>query len=158
MAVTTEYSNVAAAQRSATQTVASDLFSSRVVQVTFSFTQPSPAGDANSVAVLFQTPTGRCRLLAHQSTIKHSAFGAARLLSLGWLAYTDEHGEGQAASLTGICSGIDVALAGTVALGPLVTIGADFLFETPRWLAAQCTGATLPVGGQLTGTFLLALG
>lgn len=157
MAVTTEYSDVATAQRSATATVESDLFSSRVVQVTFGHTQ-AVVGDANSLIVLCQTPPGRCRLLSFQSWLRHSAWGTARLLSLGWLAYVDERGATQVQNLTAITSGLDVAAIGAKHVGLAITGGQSFLFETPRWLVAQCTGGTIPVGATLSGTLFFGLG
>lgn len=157
MAVTTEYSDVATAQRSASLTVDSDLYSGRVVPITFSFTQGAAAGDVNSLAVLFQTPT-QARLLALQSWLRHSAFGAARLLSVGWLAYTDEYGDPQVADYDGLTSALDVALAGVKQVGLTPTAGISHFFATPRWLVAQVTGDTIPAGATLSGTFLFALG
>ena len=157
MAVTTEYSDVATAQRSATQTVEADVWSSRVIAVTFSHTQ-QVVGDANSVIVLFRTPTGRSRFLSFQSWFRHSAWGTARLVSLGWLAYVDEYGATQAQNLTAIASALDLAASGTKHVGLNITGGQSFLFETPRWIAAQVTGGTVPVGATLSGTFELVLG
>lgn len=158
MAVTTEYSDVATGQRTGSPAVDSDLFSSRVVAVTFSFTQGAAAGDANSLAVLCRTPTGRSRFLSFQSWFRHSAWGAARLVSLGWLAYVDERGVQQAQNLTGICSALDVAAIGAKQVGLVITGGQSFLFETPRWLVAQVTGGTVPAGATLSGTFEFAMG
>lgn len=157
MAVTTEYSDVATAQRSPSLTVDADLFSSRVLSVTFQFTQSAAPGDINSLCVLFQTPAN-ARLLSQQSWLRHSAWGTARLVSVGWLAYTDEYGDTQAANLTGITSGLDVAAAGTKQVGLSVTPGQSFLFTTPRWLVAQVTGGTVPAAATLSGTFQFALG
>lgn len=157
MAVTTEYSDIATAQRSASQTVEADLYSGRVVPVTFQFTQGVAAGDVNSLAVLFQTPT-QARLLALQSWLRHSAFGAARVLSLGWLAYVDEHGATQVADYDGLTSALDVAAVGVKQVGLTPTPGISHFFATPRWLVAQVTGDTIPAGATLSGTFLFALG
>lgn len=158
MAVTTEYSDVATGQRTGSPAVDSDLFSGRIVQVTFAFTQGPAAGDALSLAVLCRTPTGRARFLSLHSWMRHSALGVARLLSLGWLAYVDERGVQQAQNLTGITSALDVAAIGVKHVGLTTTPGQSFLFETPRWLVAQVTGGTIPAGATLSGTFEFAQG
>lgn len=158
MAETTTYSDVAQSQKTGSPAVESDLFSGRVVCVTFQAVQGAAAGDANSLVVLCQTPTGRSRLLSLQSWLRHSAWGTARLVSLGWLAYVDAHGVTQVANLTGITSGLDVAAAGVKQVGLSTTPGQSFLFETPRWLVAQVTGGTIPAAATLSGTVLFAMG
>ena len=158
MAVTLEYSDVALAQRSGNPPVESDLYTDRVVAITWQFTQGVAAGDINSQAVLFRSPTGRSRFLSLLSWMRHDALGAARLVNLGWLAFIDERGVPRSQNLVGITANLDVAAAGLKHVGLTPTPGASFLFETPRWLVATVVGGTIPAGSNLSGCFMFAMG
>jgi hypothetical protein len=81
----------------------------------FSFTQVG-AGDAGSTADLCDIPAG-ARVLEEISFVKHSAFGAAAILDIGFKTYTKADGT----SVTGVADkfldGADVAASGTKYLG-----------------------------------------
>lgn len=71
------------------------------------------AGDTNSTIALCKVPAGRFTLLAHLSIVRHSAFGTARTMDIGWDAYTDQAGTAVDADEDGIHSAADVAAAGS---------------------------------------------
>jgi hypothetical protein len=71
------------------------------------------AGDANSTIALLKIPGGKLTLLGHLSIVRHSAFGTARTMDIGWDAYTNMDGTAVAADEDGIHSAADVAAAGS---------------------------------------------
>lgn len=124
----------------------------------FSFTQSAAVGDANSTANLVKLPPGKVRLLKPESRFVCSAFGAARLLDIGYLAHTKGDGTAVAASQDTILDGGDVAAAaklecgaGTNGLGTDATI----LFDSRDGVSIQalCSGGTIPAGATLKGFF-----
>lgn len=110
----------------------------------FDYTQ-SGAGDANSIAVLAKLPAGKVRVL--RAVIKHSAFGAARVLTIGSGAYKDGTNATVARDEDAFGSALDVAAAGTktVEVNTVVNNRAGFTF------LAQVTGGTIPDAATLTG-------
>lgn len=122
----------------------------------FTFTQ-SGAGDANSIIDLVKLPPNS-RLLKNVSRIGHSAFGAARLLDIGYEAYNKQDGSTVAASVDTIQDGLDVAAAAAnVALG--VGTNADdsptIDFDNRDFVVIQAKVLvdTIPDGATLEGYF-----
>lgn len=135
--------------------VATHEWHGRVRQAYFNFTQGAAAGDANSTAQLIYLPNRPVRLLMADSWVYHSAFGAARLLDIGWAAYEDKDGNQVAEDLDGLAAGLDVAAAGTKTPQGVVG-GAEtkvFLSKGGVWIMAQVRGGTIPAGAQLEGVF-----
>ena len=73
----------------------------------FTFTQGAAAGDANSIARLFDLKAGEV-LDTHQMSIRFSAFGAARTLNIGNDAYTLPNGTVVAQNPLSIAVGIAI--------------------------------------------------
>lgn len=125
----------------------------------FNYTQGAAAGDAGSLAELVKFPSGAGRLILPLSRIAHSAFGAARTLDLGWLAYTDTDDAAVAADPNGLDDGVDVSAAGSFSPGG--TIGGDEtkLFESNGGLVitAQTNDGTIPAAATLNGYFIYVL-
>ena len=124
----------------------------------FSFTQGAAAGDANSLANLVVLPQGKIRLLKSDSKFVCSAFGANRVLDIGYLAHTTTAGVAVAASQDTILDGADVSAAaavtcgaGTNALGTDNTIAFDSTSGVT--IQAKCLVDTIPVGATLKGYF-----
>lgn len=123
----------------------------------FEFTQGAAAGDAGSFAYMVTLPAGNNRLLLPLSRLAFSAWGTARTMDLGWLAYTDlSGGTAVAADPNGLDDGVDVSSAGSV--NPGGTIGTH---ETKQFdsqgvvtLTAQCNDGTLPAAGTLSGYWI----
>lgn len=118
MAVTTEngteYGN-ATASPVVTQDVADSHGRIRYQKVTFA--QGAAAGDANSLQNLALLPPGKINIIPGLCRLVVSAFGAARLLDVGYLAFTDVDGETVAASIDTILDGADVSAAAVLELG-----------------------------------------
>jgi hypothetical protein len=106
-------------------------------------------GDINSTIALLDVPAGKYLYIGYLSLVTNSAFGAARLLDIGWDAYTQEDGTAVAASGNGIHSAADVSAAGSFI--PLSGIGVTKtkLFDSRGpgvRIRAKVTGAALPAG------------
>lgn len=118
----------------------------------FNFTQGAAAGDATSTARLFKIPAGIYRLHRGLSTIWFSAFGAARVLDIGWEAYVDKDGTVVGANAAGLNDDIDVELAGTAFIGAAIAVGyKDFESRAGVWIVATVAVDTIPAGTTLDG-------
>jgi hypothetical protein len=128
----------------------------RLVCEAFSFTQVG-IGDINSTIRICQLPQ-KARLLADLCFFRFSAFGAARLLSFGYEAYSKPDGSVVAASMTALGSALDVATAsrGTLAATPTAPTN-DTEFEGSPVIVAQCTGGTIPDGATFKGIMVYSL-
>jgi hypothetical protein len=114
------------------------------------------AGDATSVQRLQFIPPGFFRLHRALSNIFFSAFGASRLLGIGWEAYVDKDGTAVAASASGLNASIDVAAAGTAIIGLAIATGyKDFESRDGVWISSVVAGGTIPVGATLDGVLFL---
>lgn len=117
------------------------------------FVQGAAAGDAGSTAILWKLPAGRVRVHNALSRIAHSAFGASRVLKLGWQAYTGADGNAVAADDDGLDASVDISSAGSFNIGG--TVGGDetYLFESQDGvtLEATVTGGTIPAAATLDG-------
>lgn len=123
----------------------------------FNFTQGAAAGDAGSTARLFKIPAGIYRLWRGVSTIWFSAFGAARVLDIGWEAYVDKDGTAVVASANGLNNDINVAAAGTAFIGTAIAVGyKDFESRGGVWIVATVAGGTIPVGATLDGVAVMS--
>lgn len=122
----------------------------------FTFTQGAAAGDAGSTMDLVKLPAGKVRVLKTGSVIVFSAFGAARVLDVGYTAFTKSDGTTQAASVDTIHDGANVAAAGSVVLGagtnglgtsPFI----DFDSRDGVTIQAKVGADTIPAGATLNG-------
>ncbi len=120
------------------------------------FADPPAAGDAGSTARLVRLPPGRCRVLLGLSYLHASAFGAGRVLDIGWQAYNDLDGNAVAADPNGLADNIDVAAAEPKTVTG--TIGGDetkqFLSRDEVVIEATVAGGTIPVDATLSGYFV----
>jgi hypothetical protein len=121
-----------------------DVFGSESLWIYAEVTQTAAAGDANSTLELGKVPSGS-RLLLVNSILNWSAFGASRVLSIGYRAYTKADGTTQAESLTALGTALDVSSAGVnVRMNTLTSPIHTYLFEGDAVLVLQCTGGTIP--------------
>lgn len=123
----------------------------KLVLERFTCTQGAAAGDVNSTFRLCKLPQ-RARYISHLSKVRYSAHGAARLVSIGWEAYTDPNtGAPVAASMTGLGSGLDVSAAGMAVLDALTNAVDEREFAGEAVLVAQVTGGTIPAAATFNG-------
>jgi hypothetical protein len=114
------------------------------------------AGDATSVQKLQFIPPGMYRFHRDLSFIRFSAFGAARVLDIGWEAYVDKDGTAVAASAAGLNNDIDVSAAGGAVIGIALTVGyRDFESRDGLWISSTIAGGTIPAAATLDGFLFL---
>lgn len=130
----------------------------------FHFTQGAAAGDATSTQRLIKLPAGKVRLIGPLSYVIPSAFGAARVLDIGWEAYRDKLGVAVAASANGVNDDIDVSAAvlarlGVTAAGVPKLADGTKLFESSAGVVLFSTvaGGTIPAGATLQGVLTIAV-
>jgi hypothetical protein len=118
------------------------------------FTQ-SGAGDATSTVNLIDLPAGKVRFLGNMSALECSAFGASRVLDIGWTAYTDIDGAAVTADADGLDNDLDVSAAARLGLGTNTAVadGGTYVFESQTGVTLQATvaGGTIPDGATLKG-------
>lgn len=117
----------------------------------FEFTQGVAAGDAASTAELCRLPMGRIRIIPQLSRIAFSAFGASRVLDVGFRAYTTEGNAAVAEAANALANDIDVSSADAdgVPIGALLKWD---LFSTKGvTVFAQVAGGTIPAAATLKG-------
>lgn len=135
-----------------------DEWHGRLRPAQFDHTQ-SVAGDANSTVGFVRLPAGRVRLFLFLSRIAHSAFGASRVLDLGWEAYKDRQNKDVAADADGLDVGQDVS--GAASYNPVGTVGGgeSMLFESADGvvIAATVRGGTIPLNATLNGHLFYVL-
>lgn len=156
MAVTTEKSTEVT-NSTATPIVlnAVDVWHGRVRDFIFNFTQGAAAGDANSTMDLVEVPPGS-RILSGLSVIKHSAFGTARTLDVGFTAYTDGLNAAVAAVVDKFLDGLDVALVGQPFMGTgtnaaLIHKFTEEVKEGKILIQAKVLVDTIPAAATLEG-------
>jgi len=152
MAVTNESSDILTKAESSTRQLNDNTKSrAHLLLERFEFTQGAAAGDATSTIRVCKLPA-RARYLAAYSWVRFSAFGASRVLSLGWEAYKNpKTGETIALDVDGLGSALDVSSAGTALMSALTNAVDDKEFVNEVVLAFQCTGGTIPAGATLKG-------
>jgi hypothetical protein len=113
----------------------------------------SGAGDATSTVDLVKLPAGKIRLVMPLSRIYRSAFGASRVLDIGWTAYTDQNGAAVAAAPAGLVNDLDVSAAGNS--NPTGVVGEhetkEFDSRDGVLLQAVVAGGTIPDGAKVSG-------
>lgn len=124
----------------------------RVRIMHFTFTQGAAAGDANSIARLVKLPAGKVRVLGGMSKIYFSAFGASRVLDVGYDAYVDDNGDDVSADLDALANNINVASAGDSDIDNNTADG-TLLLESREGveIQAQVAGGTIPAAATLKG-------
>jgi hypothetical protein len=128
----------------------------RFLQVTF--TQGAAAGDAGSSVGLIKLPAGKVALLGWLSHFDISAFGASRVLDVGWDAYKDKSGTAVVADDNGLDDNLDVSSASAVAIGSI--IGGDVkVFESLNGVVLRATvaGGTIPAGATIKGGVVISV-
>ena len=153
MAVTLENSiQIARLLAGAIKNLTTDLLG-RMRKMRFDFTQGAAAGDATSTMALIIIPAGITRVYLRESLIAFSAFGAARVLDIGYSGYTDRNGEAVAAAPAAFVNDLDVSAAGTSALTGVVGGEESFLFESSSEITVFATvaGGTIPAAATLNG-------
>lgn len=99
---------------------------------------------------LFRLPPGRVRVLLNLSRYSTSAFGAARLLSIGHRAYSTRPPDiaAEVENATAFLNGADVSAA--VAAGVMsTTLKYDLYSRTEVTVFATIAGGTMPIGATL---------
>lgn len=121
----------------------------------FNFTQGAAAGDAGSTADLVQLPPGLVRVFLSNSHIEWTAFGAARVLDIGYAAYVQPDGTAVVADDNAFDDNIDVSSAGNAALGSDVAALSGKMMEFNSrdgvTLFATVAGGTIPAAAGLHG-------
>lgn len=123
----------------------------------FTYTQ-SGAGDAASTVDLVKLPPGNVRVFPALSRITCSAFGASRVLDVGWTAYVDLAGAAVAADANDMQNDLDVSAAASAALTSTVTGDGSKLFSSQGGVTIQAVvaGGTIPDAATLTGYIVYA--
>lgn len=123
----------------------------------FTFTQ-SGAGDATSTVELCRLKAGQMRILTHLSIIAFDAFGASRVLDIGYRAYTKIDGTTEAEDANALADNIDVSSAGKALLsgstsGSNQAIDGTFRISsaTDVVIFATVAGGTIPDTTKLHG-------
>ena len=128
----------------------------------FSYNQGASAGAANDTIEFVKLPAGDVRIFKHLSAVNCSAFGASRVLDIGFRAhvkYTDN--SAVAESVDTILDGADISAiasrgggAGTNAL----TVSPSILLQAkaPVTIFGTVTGGTIPASATLEGYIVYA--
>lgn len=121
----------------------------------FNFTQSAAAGDIASTQKLLFLPPGRIIVFPKLSFIQWTAFGAARVLDIGYAAYTGEDGVAVGALANAFDDDIDVSAAGGAAMGSDLTVGTGMLWTFKSsggvTLLSTVAGGTIPAAATLKG-------
>ena len=127
----------------------------------FNFTQGSNAGDATSTADLVKLPAGNIRVLLSECWMHRSAFGASRVLDIGWTAYKTPGGADVVADPDAFVDGLSVASAGDAlwsganqgASANGLDLDSSVLVQSRAGVTVQAVvaGGTIPAGATLTG-------
>lgn len=150
MAASTEHSQQITA-RNTGKMLPSYKDSSRLMVFPFNLVQVTAGDDGSSRSLCF-IPPGMYRFYRHLSSIFFSAFGAARVLDLGWLAYTDKDGTAVSVSANGLNNDIDVSAAGTAYIGLAIAVGfKDFESRDGVTITYTVAGGTIPAAATLHG-------
>ncbi len=116
----------------------------------FSFTQSAAAGDATSVQRLLVLPPGQIKVLGIY--LANSAFGASRVLDVGYEAFAKTDGTAVSASATAFNDDLDVSAAGA----RMTWYNTALDSKSGIVISATVAGGTIPAGATLAGYFLLA--
>ena len=122
----------------------------------FKHTQ-SGAGDDGSSVEIVRLPAGHGHILKQLSLVRFTAFGAARVMDIGYDAYTENDGDSVAAAADIIEDGRDVSAAN--AKGVLLGTGTNaddlpiYIYDskTPVKIRATVTGGTWPDAAVIEG-------
>ncbi len=134
----------------------------KIRYIYFKHTQPV-AGDDGSTVILARVPAGYGHILKQLSLISWSAFGASRVMDIGYAAYTEVDGDAVSAGVDILEDGRDVSAAnlkGTV-LG--TGTNADDLpvysynSKAPVDIVAKVTGGTWPLNATVEGWIAFAV-
>jgi hypothetical protein len=124
----------------------------------FKHTQGSAAGDTGSTILLGRIPAGQGYIVKAMSRVGFTAYGAGRVLDIGYAAHTKRDGTAVAAGSDVIADGIDVSAANLagVALGTGTNAATSQYFKydskTPIDIVATLqAGATIPSGTVTEG-------
>lgn len=164
MAITTQYSPEFDQDFQAPALALFDQGQYRKIVLPFNFLQ-SGAGDAGSIAKLRKLPPGRLIFFPLESYITWEAFGAARVLDIGFEAYTEPDGDAVVAAAALFDNDIDVSSAGGAALGSdygqatVANVGQmrEFWSKAGVAIVATVAGGTIPTGTNLTGYLTIGI-
>lgn len=147
----TEVTNVGASP----QTFNSPQYGAKLKIFPFSFTQGAGAGDTLSTVDLVHVPANS-KIVKSLSEIVVSAFGSARTLDIGHVAYTRQNGVAQVLVADNILDGGDVSSAAALALGAGTNAAGDNTIDLENRdivvIQAKVTGTgTIPAGATIKG-------
>lgn len=130
----------------------SDVLGGQVWYGRWSHTQATAAGDDGSSIVLPKMPPN-VRIILSQSTVLFAAYGAARTLDLGWLAYVDKSGTDIVADPNGLADGVDVSAAGHAFWwdAPTSAVESKLFDGSNVILSVTVVGGTIPQGTLTEG-------
>lgn len=126
------------------------------------FSHTSPGGAASDTIELVKLPAGDTRIFKTLCTVNCSAFGASRVLDVGYRAHTKYTDNSSVAeSVDTIADGLDVSAAATKTMGNATNaLGADpTLFLQPKdrvTIFGTVTGGTIPASATLNGFIVYA--
>lgn len=113
----------------------------------------TPAGDADSTALLCKLPPGRVRVLPWLCRVSGGIFGASRTLDIGHLAYQKRDDSGEALEATNyeaFLANLDVSSAvNAVAFSTVLKY--DLYSKQEVQIAARIQGGTWPVNIPISG-------
>ena len=123
----------------------------------FIHTQGAAAGDDGSSATVARIPSGQGVIFKQLSLIRFTAFGASRVMDIGYAAHTKRDGTAVSAGADLIEDGRDVSAAN--AKGVLLGTGTNaddsplFVYDSkaPIDIVAKVTGGTWPAGAVIEG-------
>jgi hypothetical protein len=112
------------------------------------------AGDANTTLELCDLPPGAVRILPFMSSIKTSAWGASRTLSLGHRAYAklDQPYTEEAESANAFINALDVSSAVALQRWSTTVHKYDVFSKAGVTIFGTVAGGTIPVGATLEGS------
>ncbi len=157
MAVTVEYSTeyLKASDPRTYGVMDPDVTAQKLHVQEFNFTQGAAAGDDGSSVGLMYFQPGRYVFYPKLSQIQCSAFGASRVMDIGFSAYTGEDAVAVSAAPIAFDENIDISAAIIAAMGSDVAANTGGIFtiksSSAFSIVALVTGGTIPAAARLTG-------
>ena len=118
----------------------------------------SGIGDANSLVNLWKTPPGKVNIICALSQLYISALGAARTLSIGNTAYTDNEGNAVAADPNGLLDAEDVSAAVLFKLGVGVVQVVQYDSQEGVVIQGIVEVDTIPDAATINGIIVYTMG
>lgn len=151
MGVTTERSTILQTQEGTLATaLARTQLGGRVLHQPFDFTQGAAAGDITSTQGLVKMPAGKHKVLG--IGLQTSAFGASRVLDVGYEAHTKQDGTAVNASANAFKDDADVSSAAF----SFIPLNVAMDSKNGYVVSASVAGGTIPAAATIKGYVLYA--